>query len=92
MAKADYRLCDVCDENAFYDANLSYEDGRDYDGDEQPYRVAGAPQYPDAAMNKKYGMRLGYLGDWAVLCTDCAKTHRVQIVPITPEPTTTKEN
>ena len=25
---------------------------------------------------------LDYLGDWAVLCIDCAKTHRCVIVPI----------
>jgi hypothetical protein len=25
MAYADYRLCDVCQEKAFYDANLSYD-------------------------------------------------------------------
>ena len=25
MARADYKLCDVCSEKAFYDANLNYE-------------------------------------------------------------------
>lgn len=32
---------------------------------------------------EKYGQRLDHLGDWAVLCTDCAKTHKVVIVPTT---------
>ena len=80
MAKSDYRLCDVCDEKAFYDANLSYESGPSEYSDSPPYKVAGADQYSDPALNEKYGNRLGYLGDWAVLCTDCAKTHRVAIL------------
>lgn len=71
MASADYRLCDVCGCKAFYDANLSY----DFDAppDEQ-YRVCGT---------NKWGLALGSLGDWAVICKDCAKTHRTQIVEIT---------
>jgi len=28
------------------------------------------------------GHRLDYLGDWAVLCRDCAKTHRCVIESI----------
>ncbi len=27
------------------------------------------------------GMKLGYVGDMAVICDDCAKTHEVKIVP-----------
>lgn len=27
-------------------------------------------------------MTLGNVGDWAVLCKECAKTHRTIIVPI----------
>ena len=27
MARADYKLCDVCGEKAFYDASLNYETG-----------------------------------------------------------------
>ena len=65
MARGDYRGCDVCDEKAFYDANLSYEDGRENRRD-PPYRVAGKEQYDDAALCDKYGLRLGYVGDWAV--------------------------
>jgi hypothetical protein len=57
MARSDYRLCDVRDGKAFYDANLNYFGRVDASG----YPV------PD------------YVGDWAVLCTDCAKTHIVEI-------------
>lgn len=70
MAAADYRLCDLCSSKAFYDANLGYE--RDH---EVP-RIAGeeVPQF----------VGLDNLGDWAVLCRNCAKTHRTMIVPIDP--------
>jgi hypothetical protein len=89
MALADYRLCDVCGGKAFYDANLSYADGPDeYFPDRAPYRIAGQPQYQDASLNHKHGMRLGYVGDWAVICEDCAKTHRVVIEA---QPTTQPE-
>ena len=74
MAAADYRLCDVCDGKAFYDANLNY----DYDSDTERPRVTG---------EASYGPPLDYLGDWAVLCTDCAKRYRTKIVPIEEEPT-----
>jgi hypothetical protein len=84
MALSDYRLCDVCEGKAFYDAQLSYEDGPPEYRDTDPYRVAGKPQYEDEALNQKHGMRLGYLGDWAVLCEDCAKTHRTVVLPIEP--------
>src|SRR5690349_8029348 len=84
MAKADYRLCDVCGEKAFYDSNLSYEDGPSEHKKTPPYRIAGEPQMDDAALVEKYGNRLGYLGDWAVICEDCAKTHRTAILPIEP--------
>lgn len=83
MAKADYRLCDVCDEKTFYDSTLSYEWGpSEYRPEQPPYRIAGEQQYADAAMNAKHGMRLGYLGDWAVICDDCAKAWRARIEPI----------
>ena len=70
MALADYRLCDLCESEAFYDARLNYE--LDYDVP----RIAGkdVPQY----------LGLYNLGDWAVLCRDCAETHRTMIAPITP--------
>ena len=79
MAKADYRLCDVCDGKAFYDSNLNYEPVSDK-YERTPFKYAGEDQYNNPELTAKYGMCLDYVGDWAVLCTDCAKTHRVQIV------------
>lgn len=81
MAAADYRLCDICEGKAFYDSNLCYEDGRDAP-EREPYRIAGAPQYADDEINKRHGYRLGYLGDWAVLCSECAKSFMICIVPV----------
>lgn len=80
MAGADYRHCDVCGGKAFYDANLNYETGqRGADGKwnypETPVREVGKPQMFGAALDR--------LGDWAVICTTCAKTHKTAIVPIT---------
>ena len=81
MALSDYRLCDVCEDKAFYDAELNYEQGKDWQGNPIPEselaRVAGKPE--------KWGYKLGYLGDWAVICTDCAKTHKTIVVPINHE-------
>jgi hypothetical protein len=82
MALSDYRLCDVCGSKAFYDSELSYEDGPPQYRDTKPYRVAGEPQMDDEALSEKYGMRLGYLGDWAVICEDCAPRFRTLIEPI----------
>ena len=79
MAYSDYRLCDVCGEKAFYDANLNYETGISKFG-LPPFRVAGNPQSPDPTAVSKSGLRLGYVGDWAVLCAECAHTHEVRIV------------
>jgi hypothetical protein len=84
MALSVYRLCDVCGGKAFYDANLNYEDGpNEHRPDDPPYRVAGAEQYDALEFNTKHGMRLDYVGDWAVICTNCAKTHQTAIVPRT---------
>ena len=83
MALSDYRLCDVCEGKAFYDSNLNYGDGRnEWLKDSPPFRVAGEDQYSKPEFNQKYGMRLDYVGDWAVICADCAKTHKAVIVPI----------
>lgn len=84
MAAADYRLCDICGTKAFYDSNLNYEFGPNEYTDTTPYRVGGEEQYPTATEEQKdkWGMRLDDLGDWAVICTDCAKTHRTVILPI----------
>lgn len=79
MAAGDYRSCDLCGRKAFYDADLSYDTGRKVNGKwvcaETSYKIAGEDQGP-------YGVGLGYVGDWAVICTDCAKTHRTAILPI----------
>lgn len=83
MAKADYRLCDLCGSKAFYDANLNYErinKNDKYDTFSPPFKVAGVSQYEDHDDLEMYGTRLDMLGDWAVLCTDCALTHQVRIV------------
>lgn len=78
MAAGDYRSCDVCDGKAFYDANLNYDTGDKVDGkwvySTTPFKIAGEDQ-------GLYGVGLDYVGDWAVLCTECAKTHRVAILP-----------
>jgi hypothetical protein len=80
MALSDYRLCDICESKAFYDSNLSYETGerqpdKTWRYPENPFRVAGEDQ-------GKYGAAIGNVGDWAVICTDCAKTHKTIIVPL----------
>lgn len=82
MALSDYRLCDVCGGKAFYDANLNYSDGGQMP-DVLPYRQAGKEQFENAEHLQKWAHRLDYVGDWAVICTDCAKTHRCVIVPAT---------
>jgi hypothetical protein len=73
VAAADYRLCDVCNGKVFYDVELDYRFTSRQDPiekDEQAM-VCGEPQ----------GYRLQYLGDWAVICEQCCKTHRVAILP-----------
>jgi hypothetical protein len=70
MAAADYRLCDVCGCKTFYDSELSYDNSVSGD-DPNAYRIAGE--------RSPFGMSLGNLGDWAVLCKGCAKTHRTRI-------------
>lgn len=70
MAGADYKHCDFCGRKAFYDAKLAYTEP---DKDELPFLEVGESQ-----CGFKFG--LGNLGDWAVLCSDCAKTHKTAIV------------
>jgi hypothetical protein len=79
MALRDYRLCDACEEKVFYDADLDYR-----------FPTREDPIEPDERA-KVCGLggsyRLQYLGDWVVLCEQCAKTHRTAILPINgPEP------
>lgn len=80
MAGSNYRLCDVCGRKAFYDANLNYSEGAE-SMSRKAFRVAGEDQYDSQEKVAKWGVRLDYVGDWAVICTDCAKTHRCVIVP-----------
>jgi hypothetical protein len=68
MAASDYRLCDLCGSKAFYDANLNYEIGGD---------VEGSVRNSGLLMENT---KLDYLGDWCVLCRECAKTHECRIV------------
>lgn len=83
MAMADYRQCDVCGHKAFYDARLNYADGTsEWHKDDPPFRVVGKEQYDKPELNQKYGLRVDYLGDWAVICSTCAKTHKCVILPI----------
>lgn len=78
MARSDYRLCDVCEGKAFYDAHLNYEQGvHDWSGEPIP-----ADQTVRNGGELLPATRLDYLGDWAVICRDCAKTHRCVVVPI----------
>lgn len=85
MAAADYRLCDVCDGKVFYDANLNYEQGRDNEWAKRkaPFRWAGEEQ--GKPENDDWLLRLDYLGDWAVICQHCAKTHKTIVVQIEQE-------
>jgi hypothetical protein len=77
MALADYKLCDQCGGKAFYDTNLSYSFSE---------KVSGAWKNPDDPFKEvgeyQEGASLDYLGDWAVLCLECAKTHKTVIVKI----------
>ena len=82
MAAADYRLCDVCSGKVFYDSNLDYQSPDAYNEHRPAYRQAGDPQYDTPEKCKKWGTKLDYLGDWAVICNDCAKTHKCVVVPI----------
>ena len=86
MAAADYRLCDVCDGKVFYDANLNYEQGSasEWAKRQAPFRWAGEEQ--GKPEHDDYLLRLDYLGDWAVICDDCAKTHKTTVVPIESAP------
>lgn len=82
MAYCDYRLCDVCGEKAFFDANLNYDSGDDgWNKDFLPFRIKGKEQHDIPEINAKHGLKLDRLGDWCVICSECAKTHKTAIVP-----------
>lgn len=72
MAAADYRLCDVCGCKAFYDANLNYEQGGDVPGSLRN----GGMMLPNTGLDR--------LGDWCVICQECAKTHKCVVVKTDP--------
>lgn len=76
MALADYRLCDVCGRKAFYDANLNYE-WPDKDGNGQ-----WGQKIEPHELTRDSGHKLDNLGDWAVICTSCATTHKCVVVPL----------
>ena len=79
MALGDYRLCDVCDSKVFYDSNLNYE-WPDKDGNDS---WGNKIEKVDMVRNSEY--KLDYLGDWAVICSECAQTHKCIVVPIDTE-------
>lgn len=81
MAAGDYRSCDVCGGKCFYDANLNYEDDEnEWNANRPPFRTVGLdpPSF--------YAPKLDYLGDWAVICNECAKTHKCVIVKLEETP------
>ncbi len=72
MAASDYRLCDVCKGKTFYDARLNYEWVGDPNAPGCEVRNAGV-------LNDQ--LRLDWLGDWVVICEECAATHACIVVP-----------
>jgi len=72
MASSDYRLCDVCGNKTFYDADLNYGKN-DYIKDQVSPRRVGKDVWDE---------HLEYLGDWSVICNSCAKTHKTQIIKL----------
>jgi len=73
MAAADYRLCDVCGGKVFYDSDLDYE-----------FSTGKTPI--DSNKMCRDGYRLQYLGDWKVICLECAKKFKCVIIPISDTP------
>lgn len=78
MAMSDYRLCDHCGGKAFYDSNLNYESS---------VKVGDKWVYPANAFRingevEPYGLALDRLGDWAVICSECSKSFKCVVVPM----------
>lgn len=46
------------------------------------FSVAAFDEHPVEQQAIMHGMRLGYVGDWAVICHSCAATHKTQIVKV----------
>ena len=76
MAMADYKCCNRCGRKCFYDSDLQYVSKPDA-FNLAPFKEAGEQQ-------EFTPLYLYKLGDWAVLCIECSKTHRTQIAPIAP--------
>ena len=76
MAMADYRQCDVCGCKAFYDANLNYE------WPDKHGKGSWGQEITKDELVRDSGHKIDNLGDWAVICTDCAKTHRCVVLPL----------
>lgn len=76
MAMSDYRLCDVCGRKAFYDANLNYEWPDENGKGSWDQKIEQADLVRDSVYT------LDHLGDWAVICRDCANTHKCVVVPV----------
>lgn len=76
MAQSDYRTCDRCGSRAFYDAILNIEYAESADEWRKSAKYCGELDHVHQ------GILIDFLGDWAVLCQDCAKTHKTAIVPI----------
>lgn len=67
MALADYRLCDICDGEVFYDVNLNYR-----------FEEDSWTSFDE--LDKKRGYKLDYLGDWVCICKDCSEKYIVTIM------------
>lgn len=67
MAASDYRLCDICHAKVFYDRVLDYQKAEPGEDDS---KQCGKPT----------SLRLDNLGDWTVICRECAKTHETLFV------------
>ena len=76
MASSDYRCCDRCGRKTFYDSELNYE----FERDRFSLTPEKAPR--ENGVDTGPGLWLEQLGDWAVICSECAKTHRTIVVPI----------
>ncbi|MBK8184310.1 MAG: hypothetical protein IPK63_16095 [Candidatus Competibacteraceae bacterium] len=69
VLSTDYYLCDVCGNTTFQDFELSY----------------GMSDSININPDTKHPWPDGNVGDMAVICKECAKTHRIEIVTIEPE-------
>lgn len=73
MSSSDYRLCDLCGSKTFYDSDLNYS--------YEPSKYIAEQMRPREKGEDSGADYLDSLGDWAVICNKCAKTHKTAIVP-----------